>query len=270
MRTRGLEVQMLDEDGGLFDRRELRRRLRSDRPSYVINTLAYRGVEQAEREPELAFRLNRDFPALLAGVVRELGGIMVSFSSDLVFDGRKQAPYRPEDLPRPASVFARSKLAGEKEIERSGLQRWLIIRTSCLFGPWDTNFVHRMIQRAQSSSVIPMVHDQICSPTYTLDLAAYTLRLLQSGATGVYHICNSGEASWCELAAEALSTAGSSSRVMPVTRLEQEGIGSGLPRYSVLDVDKYFRTTRQKPRPWLRALKEYLYCFESDKLHAEI
>jgi dTDP-4-dehydrorhamnose reductase len=269
LEARGFVVRTLQETSTLFDRSRLQHTLQLNRPRWVINTASYRGLERAEQEPELAFRYNRDFPALLADLLRGSGCSLVSFSSDLVFDGSKQAPYSPEDRPVPGSVYARSKLAGERAIAQSGLERWLIIRTSCLFGPWDTNFVHRMIQRARSDSVIPVAHDHICSPTYTLDLAAYTLRLLECAATGVYHVCNSGEASWCELAAEALSTAGSSSRILPVSRDEQGWTRAGLPRYSVLDVGKYLRTTRVKPRPWLQALKDYLYSYESDSLRME-
>ncbi|MFW5932386.1 MAG: dTDP-4-dehydrorhamnose reductase [Desulfohalobiaceae bacterium] len=256
------------EDVDIFDTQALCTFLDQIQPDCVLNTIAYTQVDQAEQEPEMAFRLNKTFPHILANIVHGRGLYLVSYSTDFVFDGKKQSPYSPEDEPCPLCVYGKSKLEGERELYKLAPSRLLIIRTSWLFGPWKQNFVHRILELAEQNRLLPVVHDQIGSPTFTLDLAYYTEQLIRQHATGIFHVCNSGQASWCELAAEALGTAGRSCQVQAVTsdRFPQTATR---PSYSVLDHSKYSLLSGKKPRPWPQALRDYLFCYESEHMALE-
>ncbi|MGM0424407.1 MAG: dTDP-4-dehydrorhamnose reductase [Thermodesulfobacteriota bacterium] len=253
------------EDVDIFDTQALCTFLDQIQPDCILNTIAYTQVDQAEQEPEMAFRLNKIFPHILANIVRSRGIYLVSYSTDFVFDGSKQSPYSPEDEPHPICVYGKSKLEGEQELFKLAPSRLLIIRTSWLFGPWKLNFVRRVLELADQNRLLPVVHDQIGSPTFTMDLAHYTEELIRQQATGLFHVCNSGQASWCELAAEALGTAGRSCQVQAVTsdRFPQN---ASRPPYSVLDNRKYSVVSGKKPRPWPQALRDYLFCFESEHM----
>ncbi len=252
----------------IFDTQALCTYLDQIQPDCVLNTIAYTHVDLAEQEPEMAFRLNKVFPHILANITGSRGIYLVSYSTDFVFDGLKQAPYNPEDEPHPICVYGSSKLAGERELLALAQPNLLIIRTSWLFGPWKMNFVRHVLELAEQDRVLPAVHDQVGSPTYTLDLAYYTAELIQQNATGIFHVCNSGLASWCELAAEALNAAGRNCQVQALTsdRLPQT---AKRPAYSVLDNTKYSKLSGKKPRPWPQALRDYLFCFESGHMALE-
>lgn len=256
------------EDVDIFDTQALCTFLDQVQPDCVLNSIAYTQVDAAEKEPEMAFRLNKTFPHILANITRNRDIYLVSYSTDFVFDGNKQAPYSPEDEPHPISIYGKSKLEGERELCRLGPSKLLIIRTSWLFGPWKLNFVHRVLELAEQKKLLPVVHDQVGSPTFTLDLGHYTENLIRQQATGIFHVCNSGQASWCELAAEALGTVGRNCQVQAVT---SDYFPQSAPRpfYSVLDNSKYSMLSGKKPRAWPLALRDYLFCFESEHMDLE-
>lgn len=245
-------------DVDVLDFRSLQDYLQALGPGLIFNAVAHTRVDQAEQEPGLAFQLNQELVRVLAGFCREQGAFLVHFSTDFVFSGAKGTPYTPEDPPEPLSVYGRSKLAGEREILGSGLEDFLIIRTSWLFGPGRVNFVSRMLDLAQDQEVLRVVHDQIGSPTYTLDLAGNCLALLGKGARGVFHLANRGQATWCELAAEALKITGHSNQVLPIASADYPQ-AARRPGYSVLDLSAFVELTGLEPRPWPQALRDYLF-----------
>lgn len=260
------EAIPIDQDDiNIFDLQKLDKKIEGLEPEYIFNTIAYTQVDQAEIERNKAFRLNKVFPYLLANLLKDKNIYFITYSTDFVFDGQKQVPYTSEDIPNPLSVYGQSKLAGEKEVLRAGLEKFLIIRTSWLFGPWKVNFVSKMIELAQKNSSLQVVHDQIGSPTYTLDLAYYTYRLVNGEAKGIYHVSNCGQASWCELAAEALETSGSRCKVQPITSKHYPQRAKR-PPFSVLDTSMLSSFIQEKPRPWLQALRDYLFCYHSQLL----
>ena len=227
----------------------------------VFNTVSYTQVDRAEDEPDAAWRLNRDFPAALGRIAPKVGFRLVHYSTDFVFDGRKTQPYTLSDEPNPLSVYGKSKLAGENALLRSGLSGLLILRTAWLFGPGRKNFVLTILTLAKSREQLGVVHDQIGSPTYTVDLAKNTLRLLDApDAQGIFHLVNSGQASWCELAAEAVKLAGLSCTVNAITTAEYP-TKAVRPAFSVLSTEKYTQRTGHTPRSWLQALQDYVFQF---------
>lgn len=245
----------------LFERPAVEDYIARTKAEVLFNTVAYTKVDQAEDEPAEASRLNRQLPFVLGKAVRAAGVPMVHYSTDFVFNGRKTSPYGPADQTAPCSVYGQTKLQGERELMSLGLPNLLIIRTSWLFGPCKTNFVTRILELAASRPELSVVHDQIGSPSYTPDLAAGSLALLAKGATGIFHLANAGQASWCELATEAVRGADLACRIKPIPSSEYPQKACR-PAYSVLDLGAFTAATGIAPRPWLQALREFLFSRE--------
>ncbi|UTF49729.1 dTDP-4-dehydrorhamnose reductase [Desulfomicrobium sp. ZS1] len=245
----------------LFERPAVEDYLARTKAEVLFNTVAYTKVDQAEDEPAEASRLNRQLPLVLGKAVQAAGVPMVHYSTDFVFSGKKTSPYGPADQTAPCSVYGQTKLQGERELLSLGLPNLLIIRTSWLFGPCKTNFVTRILELAASRPELSVVHDQIGSPSYTPDLAAGSLTLLAAGATGIFHLANAGQASWCELATEAVRGADLACRIKPIPSSEYPQKACR-PAYSVLDLGAFTAATGIAPRPWLQALREFLFSRE--------
>lgn len=224
----------------------------------VFNTWAYTQVDKAEDEPGEAMRLNRDLAARVAGACDGAGARLVHYSTDFVFNGRSESPYTEDDEPDPQCVYGRSKLAGERALLEIAPPGLLILRTAWLFGPGKGNFVRTMLDLAQSRDELTVVHDQVGSPTHTPDLAELSLALVRAKAEGVFHVVNAGRASWCELADEAVRCAGLSTPVRPIESKDWPQ-KAARPGFSVLDTTKFTQATGVTPRPWVQAVREYVY-----------
>jgi dTDP-4-dehydrorhamnose reductase len=198
----------------------IRRAVRSFQPHWIVNSAAYTAVDKAESEPELAFAINRDAVAVIAEEAKQLGAVVVHYSTDYVFDGSKQAPYGEEDAASPVSVYGKSKLAGEQELAASAIP-YFNFRTSWVYGPRGKNFLLTILKLSQERSELRIVNDQHGAPTWSYDLAALTAQVIRqvqkkagtAGCTpaeaamadrGTYHACNSGETTWHGFASEAL------------------------------------------------------------------
>ncbi|WP_462324683.1 dTDP-4-dehydrorhamnose reductase [Desulfoplanes sp.] len=246
------------EDLDVFDQAMLEEYIGRHRPTHLFNTIGYTQVDKAEDEPKEAMRMNKKLPILLARTAQALDLPFIHYSTDFVFDGKKCFPYTPDDATNPLSVYGKTKREGEKGIMGLAWDKALIIRTAWLFGPYKTNFVDKILDLAATRSSLDIVHDQVGCPTYTLDLACYTLALVQAGAKGIYHLTNTGHASWCELAAEAISCGDSPCHAKPISSADfpQKAVR---PEYSVLDCSKFTEKTGLTPRPWIQALRAYLF-----------
>jgi len=246
------------EDLNLFDPEEIASFVDQNEISHIFNTVAYTKVDQAEDERNLAYELNKKLPTLLGNIARERDIYLIHYSTDFVFDGQKNTPYTTKDKTNPLSVYGQSKLEGEKSLLDNSWNKLIIIRTAWLFGPGKSNFVAKILDLAQNRETLDVVHDQVGSPTYTLDLAKYSLKLIKNAGHGLYHLTNSGQASWCELASEAIKCAGLHCRVNPITSSEypQKAVR---PPYSVLDCSKFTEITGIKPRSWIQALRDYIF-----------
>ena len=259
LQVRGWTVHALGRDDlDIFDLPAVERQLEATKADVLFNTVAYTKVDQAEDEPAEASRLNRQLPLILGKAVAHTGTKLVHYSTDFVFNGKKSTPYTPEDKPDPRSVYGQTKLQGERELLALNLPDLLIIRTSWLFGPGRINFVTRILELAAERPELSVVHDQVGSPSHTPDLAANSLALVESGAGGIFHLANAGQASWCELATEAVRCADLPCRIKPITSAEYPQKAQR-PLYSVLDMDKFTAATGLTPRPWVQALREFLF-----------
>lgn len=227
------------------------------RPEMILHCAARTDVDGCELAPEAAYSVNCIGTRNVCLAAQEIGASLVYFSSDYVFDGAKNSPYQEYDLPAPLSVYGRSKWAGEQIVAELCPKRY-VIRTSWLFGLFGKNFVDTILRKAAEETIIPVVADQIGSPTYARDLARATLALIRLPykAYGTYHFSNTGACSWYDLAAETLRRAGYPEKV---TRVTTEKMGRPAPRpgYSVLD-HEIIRSLGINPRPWQEALQDYL------------
>jgi dTDP-4-dehydrorhamnose reductase len=236
--------------------------LRQVQADVVINCAAYNSVDRAEAEPETAFRVNAWGPRRLSFICKELDCLLVHFSTDYVFglDQARCEPYCETDQPGPLSVYGLSKLVGEYLV-RANYPRHLVIRTCGLYGLWGAggkggNFVETMFRLAGQVSPLRVVADQVCTPTFTEDLAAAVVRLLKMGATGLVHLTNAGSCSWYDFAQAIFEESGLSPDLQPITSAEY-GAAARRPHYSVLD-SVHNAARSMLLRPWRQALADYL------------
>ncbi len=231
------------------------------KPEIVINTAAYHRVDECEDNPQESFRVNSIAVRDLALICLELDVVLVHFSTDYVFDGKKKNPYTEEDVPNPLSVYATSKLAGEYFI-RNILDRYFLIRTCGLYGEagcWGkgTNFVDIMISLEKKGQSLKVVNDQWVTPTSTAELADRIEELIQTNHFGLYHLTNQGQCTWYEFAKEIFSLLGKKPDIVPVDT-ETYGAKALRPSYSVLENKKAKEIGLTDFSPWKEALKDYL------------
>jgi len=203
----------------------------------LVNAAAYTNVERAEDDPETAFAVNRTGARLLAHAAARAGLPFVHVSTDFVFDGTKKGAYTEDDVPNPLSVYGVSKLAGERVVLAAN-PRALIVRTAWVFGPYGSNFPTKILERASGSIAITVVNDEAGSPTYTLDLAAGILDLLNAGASGIYHLAGSGSCTRDEMAREILCLAGLDAVMVAPAPASTFPSKAPRPANSVLDCSK--------------------------------
>lgn len=227
-------------------------------PDFIFNTVAWTNVDGAEDQESDAHAVNRAIPAILGRAVKGTKIHLIHFSTDFVFDGKKRSPYVEADETTTLSVYGKSKLEGEMALLALDLDNCCIVRTAWLFGPHKSNFVQKIVELCKSRPDINVVHDQIGSPTYTPDLAEASVKLAELRACGVFHVANAGQASWCELASEAVTLAGLHAVVHPIPSSEWPQKATR-PSYSVLDTTRFSQTTGMTLRPWPQALREYIF-----------
>jgi dTDP-4-dehydrorhamnose reductase len=184
------------------------------RPWAVINAAGYVRVDDAEHDHDRCMRENAAGAGFLAAACASARIPLVTFSSDLVFDGEKGALYDEHDPPRPLSVYGRSKLAAEERV-LDAHPRAMVVRTSAFFGPWDVhNFVTQAIAALRGGRTVRAAHDALVSPTYLPDLVNSCLDLLIDGESGLWHLSNVGAISWADLARTAARLAGVDDRAV--------------------------------------------------------
>jgi dTDP-4-dehydrorhamnose reductase len=186
--------------GDLNDPPALAQSVRALRPRVVVNAAAHTAVDRAESEPELAGRLNAEAPGALAAACAEVGATLVHYSTDYVFDGSGERPWREDDATGPLSVYGATKLAGEDAIRASGCAH-LILRTSWVYAARGGNFARTMLKLAAERERLTIVADQIGAPTgadLIADVTAQALAQLRAepGKAGTYHLAAAGETSW--------------------------------------------------------------------------
>jgi len=197
--------------GDLGDAEGLAATVRALRPRVIVNAAAYTAVDQAESEPDLARRINADAPAALAREAAACGALLVHYSTDYVFDGSGQQPWREGDVPAPLNVYGATKLAGEQAIRQSGC-RHLIFRTSWVYAARGGNFARTMLRLGQQRERLTVIDDQWGAPTgaeLIADVSAHAIRQLDARPQdgGTYHLAAAGFTTWFEYANQVFAQA---------------------------------------------------------------
>lgn len=252
--VRGVDI----DDFDVTDPDGVHAALAAHRPEAVIHCAAWTDVVGCERDRERTFEQNERGTRHVAEAAAEVGACVIYLSTDYVFDGEKGGPYTELDAPNPINVYGASKLAGEEAVRAVAPNNY-IIRSAWLFGAAGTNFVAAILRAATERDEIKVVGDQFGSPTYTKDLARAMGDLVLTGRLppGTHHLVNSGVCSWAELAAEALSAAGSETRVRAITSDEWPS-PARRPAYSALR-SQWMELHKLPPlRHWREAVRSYV------------
>jgi dTDP-4-dehydrorhamnose reductase len=237
------------------------------RPTLLLNCAAHTGVDLAEDEPDRANAINGAALIAISRNCAELGTKLVHYSTDFVFDGQSDRPYRPDDLTNPLSAYGKSKLLGEANVKQIAPPAWLIIRTAWLFGRHGNCFPETIVKLGQAGRPLRVVQDQQGCPTFTRDLAEATLNLVDANASGVVHVTNDEVTTWYDFAKASLQQFGLENDVLPLTTaqwLEIRPKQARRPAYSVLDGTAYTDWTGARLRGWPDALRDYRELCKSD------
>ena len=233
------------------------------KPDVVINAAAYNAVDDAERNRELAYRINAAGPANLSRAAARTGARMIHISTDYVFDGESSTPYRPGDATNPLNTYGMSKLAGEHEVAAAASD-FLIIRTSWLFSPHGRNFLQIILAALKSGKPVRAINDQTSVPTAARGLAKVIwLCASPGGPTGVVHWADAGSATRYEQAVAIRQMAlerGIIAAADPIEGVSSSTFRSAAkrPRYSVMDASALSRQIGKQQRSWKDWLREIL------------
>ena len=241
--------------------------IESARPQLIINAAAYTAVDQAEREPQLAFAINARGAGEVAAAASAVGAQLVHISTDYVFDGRSGTPLDEQTPTAPVNVYGQSKLAGE-QLVRTNAPGALILRTSWVYSPFGSNFVRTMLRLAAEGDQLRVVDDQFGSPTSAADLAAALLAVAvrwsggdEIGAGQIYHFAGSEQCSWAEFARgiveESAALGGPSATVVPIATADYPTAATR-PAYTVLDCRKFDQEFGLARRGWHAAIRPVL------------
>lgn len=235
------------------DTAALERLIATHRPWAIVNAAGFVRVDDAELHPDACSRANLTGPALLAGLCAEHDLAFVTFSTALVFDGRKTTPYDEHDRPYPIQHYGRSKWRGEQAVAQRHTGA-LIIRSGPFFGPWDRHtFAHQTLARLAGGETVAVADDVVVTPTYLPDLVQAALDLLVDGEAGTVHLANDGSTTWADWARQLAERAALDVGAIHARPLAELGLRAPRPRFSAL--------TSQHGRllpPWEDALDRYM------------
>lgn len=243
----------------------LRKLVLEHQPQIIVNASAYTAVDKAESEPERAMLINGLAPGVLAEAAKQLGALLVHYSTDYVFDGTKRTPYVETDVTNPLSAYGRTKLAGDQAIQQVGCNH-LIFRLCWVYGARGQNFMLTMTRLARERETLRVVADQIGSPTWSRMIAETTSLALKQvlslgearESSGVYHLRAGGETNWHEFASRIIELMPSAERkckaVEAITTADYP-TPAQRPAYSVMSCEKLRRTFGLVLPDWEQSLR---------------
>lgn len=232
-----------------------------EKPDLVIHAAAFTDVDGCEKDPQKAHKVNTEGTRNIAEASSKINAPLIFISTDFVFSGDKDFPYKEDEETGPINVYGKTKWEAENLLNEY-CKDYAIVRTGWLYGRGGKNFVDTIINKAKRDKVLKVVDDQRGSPTYTKDLAQALLGLVTSGdisGSSVYHVSNAGDSSWYEFAKEIVSLV-KDARDVIVKPIKSSELGRAAtrPKYSVLDTEKFEKYTGCRMRPWKEALREYI------------
>jgi dTDP-4-dehydrorhamnose reductase len=232
------------------------------KPDYCINTAAYTAVDKAESEPEKAHLINVIGAKNLAEVCKEFSTKLLHVSTDFVFDGSRTKPYLETDIPNPTGVYGQTKLDGEKAIQKT-FDNYFIIRTSWVYSQFGNNFMKTMLRLASERNSLSVVSDQIGTPTNAVDLAEVLIKIISSNFQhptsnfGIYNYSNEGQCSWYDFAKKIFEVNNISINLQPIPTSAYP-TPAKRPAYSVLDKSKIKNVFGVEVDNWEESLKKEL------------
>jgi dTDP-4-dehydrorhamnose reductase len=266
LRIIGLQHHVIGLGRNELDVRNLvqcRVRIQEFQPDVIIHAAAYTAVDQAESDEDDAYAINAFGSRNVAVAAEEIGAKLCFISTDYVFDGTTDKPYKEYDNTNPSSVYGKSKLAGEQLVQ-SLSNRYFIVRTSWVYGQHGNNFVKTMLKLGKEKSLLRVVEDQIGSPTYTVDLCHFLLELISSEKYGIYHASNSGSCSWYEFAKAIFTESGYTTQVEPCTT-DEFPRPAPRPKHSVMDHLSIRANQFNDLRHWREALSEFIESMKDSR-----
>jgi dTDP-4-dehydrorhamnose reductase len=234
------------------------------KPDIIINCAAYNLVDKAEQDKDKAFSVNAMGPKNLAQAAVKQRAMLVHFGSDYVFDGLKEnGLYNEGDPVNPLNEYGKSKLSGEQHVLKE-LDHCLVLRLSWVFGAGKQNFIYKLIEWAKNSEYLKIACDEFSVPTYTDTVVDVTLKALDQGLTGQYHLTNSGFCSRYEWAKVILSAVGVNKFIRPVT-METFNLPAKRPKYSAMSNRKLAERLNIDIPTWEESVK--LFLLENKSSH---
>jgi len=246
-----------ESDLNITDESSIKRVVTSVKPDVIINCAAYNLVDKAEEQEQLAYSVNAAGPEMLARAAAENNAALVHFSSDYVFDGQKeQGLYTEQDATNPLNVYGKSKLSGERAVELAGARN-LILRLSWVFGAGKQNFIYKFAQWAEANQFLKIACDEFSVPTSTETVVDVTLKALEQGLEGRYHLTNSGFCSRYEWAKVILSHLNKDKFMRPVP-MGSFHLPAQRPLFSAMTNDLIRRALDITIPTWEEAVHSYL------------
>ncbi len=230
----------------------------------IINCAAYTAVDKAEQEQELANQINHLSVKKLAKIASKQKAKLIHISTDYVFDGKSDKPYKETDMTHPINVYGKTKLKGEQAVQEVMPANAIIIRTSWLYSEFGNNFVDTMLRLGKERNELNVVSDQVGSPTYATDLANAILEIIQNKefkeaiqVTQVYHYSNEGEISWYEFAKGIFELSNIKCEISPI-KTNQYPAPAERPENTIMSKDKIVNTFDVNIPDWKTSLKACL------------
>jgi dTDP-4-dehydrorhamnose reductase len=252
------------DDFDLANAADCRATLEHERPDVLLNCAAYTAVDRAESEPDKARTINADGPRHLAQSCRDLGIVLIHFSTDYVFDGSASTPYVETDAPAPTSVYGHTKLDGERAVAELAPAH-LILRLSWVYGNDGSNFYKTMLRLAADRPVLRVVGDQAGVPNYAADLAAAVACAVNRplaelvSLSGLYHVSSTGPTTWRDFSCEIVMGAGLEHAVaVESINTSDYPTAAKRPAYSVLNASKFEHAFGWRAPAWQDGLRR---CF---------
>jgi len=246
------DVQELD----ITDQKAIETFIENHQIDGIVNCAAYTAVDKAEDNEEFCTRLNAEAPAYLAAAIGKRGGWMIQISTDYVFDGTQHTPYTEEADTCPNSVYGKTKLVGEFNVQKF-CEQSMIIRTAWLYSTFGNNFVKTMIRLGKEKPELGVIFDQIGTPTYARDLAVAIFAAIEQGIVpGIYHFSNEGVISWYDFTKAIHRIAGITTCHVRPLHTSEYPTPANRPHYSVLDKTKIKQTYNLEVPYWEESLAE--------------
>jgi len=226
------------------------------KPEVVVHPAGIPDIDICEAAPSKAFLVNFHGTRHVVEAAREAGAGVVYISTDAVFDGTKQSPYTESDVPKPPTVYGRTKLRGEKVV--ATLPNYWVFRVSVLFGPGKANFVDKIIEKLRAGEQPIVAADQLGSATYTIDAARKIMEVVEARRYGLYHLSNQGGCARLELAQEAARLAGFDPNSVIGKPSDEMGRRAVRLKYAVMEMAALRQAGFELPRTWQEAVAEYI------------